>query len=177
MIKPKLAACTLAAMLSVGAVACAPRCVSVNGLNLSETFSFELLRPMTPAERAADASMTIDRIQVFEDKNEHWDMDAACRFGSLPLRAEFRDAGAIARFIDAVRDDVVAPTGGLSECRPRDTLPRLLYRHEPSEVGYLLVRPCAFEGQPEEGMMSSYRADGDVSLRSGARTLEAIKAR
>jgi hypothetical protein len=25
--------------------------------------------------------------------------------------------------------------------------------------------------------MSSYRADGDVSLRSGARTLEAIKTR
>jgi hypothetical protein len=152
--------------------------VSVNGLNLSETFSFELLRPMTPAERAADASMPIDRIEVFEDNNDQWDMDAACRFRSLPLRAEFRDAGAIARFIDAVRDDVVAPTGGLSECRPRGTLYHVfLYRHQPSEVGYLLVKPCAFEGQPEEGMMSSYRADGDVSLRSGARTLEAIKTR
>jgi len=67
--------CVLAVMVSVTAAGCAKRCEpSVDGISLSETFSFDLLRPMTATERATDASLTIDRIQVFQDRNEHWDL-------------------------------------------------------------------------------------------------------
>ena len=40
-----------------------------------------------------------------------------------------------------------------------------------------MIRPCVADGQVDKGMMTSYRADGDVSIRSGARTVQVIKTR
>jgi hypothetical protein len=170
----------LAVALPVGAGGCGSKCLSVDGISLSESFSFDLLRPAAPPEGAGDASPMIDRIQVFEDKNVQCDMDAACRFKSLPLRAEFRDAKRIVQFMDAIRNDVNngAAIDGFIDCTPRDTLYHIfLYHHEPNEIGYILVKPCAPKDQPERGMMTSYSADGDVSLRSAARTVQAIGAK